>query len=283
MDSDTYLMAALVPANATINRIDEHLAVAIPHLPASWYRLGGQFTGAWDGYQPSNDPQNRRLCPSCTGDGCPACRDTPPNSQPAGTVVAPYHLWVRHPGDLLPLPRLLDPNWRFPTRLFGTANPQTTAPTLYSDRFYGLRALDRTGSGETSNGLRSVLRAVADRPEYRYPNGEPFQADDWQLALIDARIPAADLRAILPGLGSVVIITDPDLREDDAPHELLHVVRDDFHAPDLYDLLRLGDIGPHLPGYALAEIDPALIRLTPAVDGSAPYPPQRSDTDEPRR
>lgn len=65
----------------------------------------------------------------------PACRED------GGDHVVPQ----RHIEDLR---TLLDANWRFLTRPFGTPIPRTTAPTLYGDRFYGLRALDLTRFGK---------------------------------------------------------------------------------------------------------------------------------------
>ncbi|RSM65110.1 hypothetical protein DMB66_17695 [Actinoplanes sp. ATCC 53533] len=182
------LVAVLVPAGATAATIDAHLAAPMRLLPADRYRLGGEFTGAWDpGYNPCTDPANLRGCGTCAATGhpsrtCPACGDA---GRIPGTVLAPSDQWVAHPGDLIPLARLLDPGWRFPTGENLIPPRETTAPDLYADdRFYGLRTLDKSTSGEISTGLRTVLNALL---RHRRPLDEPFDPADWQLAIVAAR------------------------------------------------------------------------------------------------
>jgi hypothetical protein len=280
MDLIVSLVAVLVPASATADTIGAHLAAPLHFLPTDSYRLGGEFTGACDpDYDPRRDPANWRTCPDCAGTdfGCPTCADANPAGRRPGTILAASDQWVPHPGDLIPLPRLLDPQFRFPAGDQLTPTRETTAPDLYADAFYGLRALDKTPSGEVSTGLRTVLQAALTGHQDRSADTSPIDPADWQIALVAAHITDRQERAALPGLGSLVQIIDPHQHGED-PNQL-YVVRDDFHAPDHYDLVSLGDIGPNVPGYALIEIDPARVRLLPAPDGAVPYPPALDDTD----
>ena len=273
------LVAVLVPASATADTIGAHLAAPLHFLPADSYRLGGEFTGAWDpDYDPRRDPANWRTCPDCAGTGrdCPTCADADPAGRRPGTILAAGDQWVPHPGDLIPLPRLLDPQFRFPAGDQLSPQRERTAPDLYADAFYGLRALDKTPSGEVSTGLRTVLQAVLTGQPDRSADSHPIDPAAWQIAVIAARITARQELAALPGLGSLVQIIDPQHRHGEAP-DRLYVVRDDLEAPDHYDLVSLGDIGPNVPGYALIEIDPARVRLLPAPQGALPYPPALDD------
>ena len=278
------LVAVLVPASAAIDTIGAHLATPLHFLPADRYRLGGEFTGAWDpGYDPRRDPANWRSCRDCAGTGrltgkaCSGCGDAEPAGRSGGTVLASSDQWALHPGDLIPLPRLLDPQFRFPAGNQLAAMRETTAPDLYADRFYGLRALDKEASGEVSNGLRTVLQAVLTGHTDRSADNDPVDPADWQIAVVAAHITDRQQGAALPGLGSLVQIIDPQHRHGEDPDQL-YVVRDDVNAPDHYDLVSLGDIGPNVPGYALIEIDPARVRLLPAPQGALPYPPRLADS-----
>ena len=279
------LVAVLVPASATTDTIGEHLAAPLHFLTADQYRLGGEFTGAWDrDYDPRRDRTNWRDCQYCagagrlTGEPCLRCGDAERAGRTRGTVLASSDQWVLHPGDLIPLPRLLDPQFRFPAGDQLTPMREMTAPDLYTDRFYGLRALDKAASGEISTDLRTVLQAVAAGYLDRGPNDEPADPADWQIAVVAAHITDRQERAALPGLGSLVQIIDPQHRYGEAPDQL-YVVRDDFYAPNQYDLQGFGDFGLRVPGYALIEIDPARIRLLPVPEGALPYPPRLTDID----
>jgi len=119
------LLAVLVPATATIENIDRLLAQPMRRLlrehSIDGYRLGGQLTGAWSpDYDPQADPVNWQQCPGCGGTGqradqpCRACADPGNTGRPPGTSVKFYTRWAPHPGDIVPLPTLLDPAWRFP-------------------------------------------------------------------------------------------------------------------------------------------------------------------------
>lgn len=184
------LVAVLVPASATAATIDPHLATPMRLLRADRYRLGGEFTGAWDpGYHPRTDPANWRDCITCAAIGptrrtCPTCGDAADAGREPGTVLAPADQWVAHPGDLIALPRLLDPAWRFPTGENLVPVRETTAPDMYADNgLYGAQALDKSASGELSAGLRAVLNALR---RHGHPHDEPFDPADWQLAIVAA-------------------------------------------------------------------------------------------------
>ncbi len=120
-----YLLAVLVGPDATLDTVDTHLAAPMRRLLRAHridsYRLGGAVTGAWDpGYDPQADPANWRTCSRCNGttralgQPCTVCDDAPSKGREPGTVVAFAFDWVRHPGDLVPLARLMHPGWRFP-------------------------------------------------------------------------------------------------------------------------------------------------------------------------
>jgi hypothetical protein len=275
------LVAVLVPASATADTIGAHLAAPLHFLPTDSYRLGGEFTGTWDpDDDPRRDPANWRTCPDCAGTGrdCPTCADADPADRRRGTILAATDQWVPHPGDLIPLPRLLDPQFRFPAGDRLTPTRETTAPDLYADAFNGIRALDKMPSGEVSTGLRTVLQAALTGRRDSRADIHPIDPADWQIAMVAAHITDRQERAALPGLGSLVQIIDPHHQHGDDPDQL-YVVRDDFNAPDRYDLVSLGGIGPTVPGYALIEIDPARVCLLPAPQSALPYPPALDDTD----
>lgn len=80
-----------------------------------WHQIGGRFTGALDGYDPTKDPQNIEVCNICQGtgirpggleefgqkwfdacNGCNGCRGE-------GTSTKWPTQWERHPGDVLPV------------------------------------------------------------------------------------------------------------------------------------------------------------------------------------
>ncbi|MDG4795048.1 hypothetical protein [Micromonospora sp. WMMD1082] len=213
------LFAVLVPAKATAI-IDAHLArTLMPLLRAhtiTGYRLGGQMTGAWDpGYEPTADPNNWAVCQACDGtashDGaaCPDCADAAPNGRRPGTVaVLDPTRWVRHPGDIVRLPRLLAPDWRFP--------PGST-PTAWVDPagVVWLRTTDEDvpageDTGATPPLLRQVLRDLRSRRRDvepappsprrrptaadmaapwrppRHPPRDPFKPSAWAVAVVDA-------------------------------------------------------------------------------------------------
>jgi hypothetical protein len=120
-----YLLAVLVGEDATVDTIDAHLHKPMRRLVRAHrvddYRLGGGVTGAWDpDYQPETDPANWRPCPHCAGTTraaaapCTVCADAEQAGRTPGTVLAFTFDWAPHPGDLVPLSRLMRPDWRFP-------------------------------------------------------------------------------------------------------------------------------------------------------------------------
>ena len=120
-----YLLAVLGGPDATLDTVDTHLAAPMRRLlrghRVDSYRLGGAVTGAWDpDYDPEADPRNWRTCSRCNGTTralgkpCTVCGDAQPKGRDPGTVVAFVCDWVRHPGDLVPLSRLMRPDWQFP-------------------------------------------------------------------------------------------------------------------------------------------------------------------------
>jgi hypothetical protein len=84
-----------------------------------WYQIGGRWTGALDGYDPSKDPVNQHKCELCNGTGirddevgkqarernpeykCNGCDGT-------GTAVAWPTGWARHEGDVMPIANLTE-------------------------------------------------------------------------------------------------------------------------------------------------------------------------------
>ncbi len=120
-----YLLAVLVGEDAIVDTIDAHLQGPMRRLVRAHrvddYRLGGGVTGAWDpDYQPETDPANWRPCPHCAGATraaavpCTVCADAEQAGRTPGTVLAFTFDWAPHPGDLVPLSRLMRPDWRFP-------------------------------------------------------------------------------------------------------------------------------------------------------------------------
>ena len=254
------------------------------------YRLGGEFTGAWDpANDPTADPANRRPCTACAatgqraGQSCEHCSDAPRQGRPAGTILAHWDQWVAHPGDLLPLTRLLDPGWRFPTeyrRPSATDDVRTGAasPDLWDDgagmQWLGVEVTDDGSlTGELAPGLRDILRRLLSGQRVPDPNKSgAFDPANWQVAIVAGHIASDD--ADLPVVGSLVAITDPDHAEDDAAPDQLYVVAEDVDRP-YYLLVRLGGgHGPQVPGYAITEIDPARITVSAAPDGAPPYRPK---------
>jgi hypothetical protein len=276
----TLLVAVLVPAHVTTATIDAHLVAPMRYLIPSVidsYRLGGVYTGAWDpGYSPRHDPANWRPCSTCGGSGrhdalpCPTCADAERAGRPAGTVVADADSWEAHSGDIVPLTAMLADDWRFPTGpALPDGRPRPAVPGAYADP----RGTEWLGGGETGTlprELRRCFETLLSGARAVGPHGEAFDADAWSVAVVAARRIAEEDAAVLPAVGSVVLITDPDFAEDDAGPGQLYVVSDDVHAP-YYQLVRLGGYGPLVPGFALTEVDPARVILTPAPDGTPPY------------
>jgi hypothetical protein len=276
------LVAVLVPATTTIDTIDAHLTAPMRVLTPGvfdHYRLGGRFTGAWDpGYDPSVDPANWRPCSTCdpaeasTGRVCSGCADAAERGRPAGTVLADPGDWAAHPGDIVALTRLLDPDWRYPALPEGAAGQhyRFSTPRVYTDE-HAMAWLGGPDNGETPHGLLRVWESLVAGHRQHPPAAAPFDPADWAVAVVAARWSPDEVKATLPVIGSVVLITDPAWAEGDAGPDQLYVVSDDFGAP-YYQLVRLGGYGPLVPGHALTEVDPDRIRLDPARDGAAPYP-----------
>ncbi len=181
------LFAVLIHHTATVDTVNLYLHPRLNHLrgPGTFddYRLGGQATGAWDpDYDPTLDPANWRTCHCCDGTapGCPQCRDAARDGRPAGTILAPCWDWRPHPGDLVPLPRLLDPAWRFPRR---------RTPIAWVDHA-GLVWLDTdlavlTGTdGDMPPRLALILEHLITHRRH-LPQFPSFDAADWSVAVVD--------------------------------------------------------------------------------------------------
>jgi hypothetical protein len=278
------MVAVLVPAHTTATTIDAHLAAPMRYLMpgiVDRYRLGGVYTGAWDpDYTPQNDPANWRPCSACAGSGqqaahpCPTCEDAERAGRPAGTVIADADSWKAHPGDIVPLTAMLADGWRFPVapafpdgRVDG--RPRLSVPGAYADP-RGSEWLGGDDTGTVPRELRRCWDALLTGARTVGPHGEPFDPDAWSVAVVAGHRTPDEDRTVLPVVGSVVLITDPDFREDDTGPDQLYVVSDDVHAP-YYLLVRLGDYGPLVPGFAITEIDPARVVLTPAPQDAPPY------------
>ncbi|TDC27783.1 hypothetical protein E1211_28870 [Micromonospora sp. 15K316] len=216
------LLAVLVRATATVETIDAHLAKPMrPLLRAGvidGYRLGGQVTGAWaPAYEPAADPNNWRTCPACTGSStvdaavCAMCADAERAGRRSGTVVPwSYTDWARNAGDIVALPRLLHPGWRFPPRrtpiawvdlagvvwlntdeavLTGTDSGRVPPRLLavFRDLLAGRRNPDPTQPaprrGTTPAGWLPPERSTARHQ--RLPGGG-FHPADWSVAVVDA-------------------------------------------------------------------------------------------------
>lgn len=213
-----FLVAVLVPASATTDTIDTHLADPMRYLMpgvVDRYRLGGRFTGAWNvGYDPRTDPANWRPCTTCVATGhvadqrCPQCGDAQQHDRAAATVLAASDDWATHPGDRIPLSRLLDPHWRFPTS--DTADSSDDGiPDLWADRC-GTIWLSGARSGETPTELGHILRSLLDGDRRPDAGGEPFDPARWQVAIVEGRCTSEQDKAVQPVVGSVVLITDSD-------------------------------------------------------------------------
>lgn len=191
------LLAVLVPRTATVDSIDVHLSGPMRPLLATrtvdGYRFGGGCTGWWDpGYDPSRDPHHWRPCEGCGGSTrlgasrCADCLTAVDAGRTLDTVlVGDVAHWAPHPGDIVPLPQLLDPRWRYPTGrtpdawvdLAGIAWLGTTDANLAG-----------TDTGQTPPRLRHVFDALhAGRR-----NPEPtqsrtwFDPTRWAVAVVDA-------------------------------------------------------------------------------------------------
>ncbi|MFG1648383.1 hypothetical protein ACGFIE_00530 [Micromonospora sp. NPDC049275] len=215
------LFAVLVRAGATVASIDAHLVkpmrlVSREHR-IDGYRLGGQVTGAWDrSYDPAADPNNWHTCDACRGttqvDGatCLACADAAQAGRRPGTVVPwSYTDWAPYPGDIVALPRLLHPGWRFPPGRTPVAWADL-AGVVWLDTDQAI--LTRSDSGDVPPRLRTVFRDLLNGrrnldptvlPSVRRPTaaGWPlsaghlgrrkrrpveFRAADWSVAVVDA-------------------------------------------------------------------------------------------------
>jgi hypothetical protein len=191
------LLAVLIPRTATVTSIDRHLAAPMRPLLAAHtvddYRLGGGCTGAWDpGYDPSRDPRNWRPCDSCGGSTrlgasqCTACLTAVDAGRDPGTVVEwNTAQWAPHPGDIVPLPRLLNPEWRYPTG---------TTPDAWVDTA-GIEWLDTTeaklvgaDTGDTPPRLRQIFDDLHAGRRHLKPAGRGgrFDATRWAVAVVDA-------------------------------------------------------------------------------------------------
>ncbi|MBF9134720.1 hypothetical protein I0C86_38190 [Plantactinospora sp. S1510] len=215
------LFAVLVRASVAVATIDAHLARPMRHLLRSGaidgYRLGGQVTGAWNpDYNPAADPANWRTCGACDGTtrsgdvACAVCAEAVQAGRRPGTVV-PWSCtdWARYPGDIVALPRLLHPGWRFPRGRTPIAWVDLAGVVwLGTDE----AVLTGTDTGHLPPRLRRVLddlrigrrdpdpgrSAPRTRPRpadlvtpWRYsgraqPQGARFNPAEWSVAVVDA-------------------------------------------------------------------------------------------------
>jgi len=198
-----YLLAVLIRHTATIEGIDTHLGGPMRPMLRSGlitgYRLGGTRTGAWDpDYDPTSDPRNWRPCDTCGGSTrlgagrCTVCAAAADVGRDPGTVLRPNAAdWAAHPGDIVPLPTLLDPGWRYPEG----HTPQAwvdLAGTVWLDWLDSAEALPAgADTGRALLRLRTVfedLHAGRRRPDPaapRSPRGG-FDATRWSVAVVDA-------------------------------------------------------------------------------------------------
>jgi hypothetical protein len=191
------LLAVLVPHATTADTIAEHLAAPLSPLLAGHtiddYRLGGGCTGAWDpGYDVTLDPRNWRPCTTCDGTtqvGGGRCLDCLPafTSGLAAGKVLEWNAaqWAPHPGDIVPLPRLLDTAWRY---------PKEYTPDAWVDQA-GTVWLDTTDtklSGTDTGATPPRLWQVFDDLHTGRRNPEPaasrarFDPARWAVAVVDA-------------------------------------------------------------------------------------------------
>jgi hypothetical protein len=191
-----YLFAVLVPATATAATIDRHLRRPMRRLldtaVVDGYRLGGALTGAWDpDYRPHDDPANWHPCTTCNGTTrngarrCAVCAAAPSLGRPAGTMVAWHHAdWAPYPGDIVALPRLLDPAWRFPAG---------RTPDAWVDPagIVWLATTQALLTGADDGDVPARLHAVFDdlRAGRRNPRARgihPFDPARWAVAVVQA-------------------------------------------------------------------------------------------------
>ncbi|MEU2610678.1 hypothetical protein ABZ570_03695 [Micromonospora sp. NPDC007271] len=215
-----HLFAVLVRATATVTTIDAHLAkpmrLAARTHPIDGYRLGGQVTGAWDpAYDPAADPNNWHTCGACGGTTlvhgaqCRECADAVEAGRRPGTVVPwSYTDWARYPGDIVALPRLLHPGWRFPAGrtpvawvdLAGVVWLDTNAAILtrtdtgavpprllavFRDLMIGRRDPDPAAPPARRRPTPAVWSATWRHPHPRRPRVR-FEPADWSVAVVDA-------------------------------------------------------------------------------------------------
>jgi hypothetical protein len=195
-----WLLAVLVRGTATTEGIEAHLAKPMRRMRREHgvddYRLGGQVTGAWNpDYDPGADPANWRPCPTCAGTTrvggarCTVCAAAEQVGRTAGTVVAWHYTdWAPYPGDIVALPRLLDPGWRF---------PKGRTPIAWVD-LAGVVWLDTetamltgTDTGEVPPRLRQVLDDLTagrrnPEPGVAKRQRRPFDPAEWAVAVVDA-------------------------------------------------------------------------------------------------
>jgi hypothetical protein len=181
------LFAALVPASCTADAADGYLARLLDPLIAAGviddFWLGGQVTGAWDpGYDPTVDPANWQPCSLCGGTNttCHLCCDAVGQGRTVGTVVAAYYDFQPYPGDLVPLTRLLDPAWRFPTGRTPIAWVDPAGLTWLHTETAVLTCAD----GDMPPRLRQLLDHLIDGRSQLSPDG-PFRLGDWAVAVVD--------------------------------------------------------------------------------------------------
>lgn len=195
------LIAALVGANATVSTIDLHLTKPMQPLLRTGridsYRLGGQLTGAWDrDYDPGTDPRNWRTCSACAvgpdqqpQQGCPTCTRTPTPGPRPGVMVEPLTSeWAPHPGDIVALPRLLDPRWRFPPGRTPIVWADMAGPVWLDTE---TAMLTRTDTGDVPPLLRQVFddlltgRRAGGAPPHR-ARRRRFDPGRYAVAVVDA-------------------------------------------------------------------------------------------------
>ena len=275
-----FAVAVLVPASTTVDTVDAQLTGPMRTLMPGvidHYRLGGEFTGAWDpDYEPRTDPENWRPCTACAATGefaeqpCATCADAAQNGRRTGTVLASPENWRPHRGDIVALTRLLNPDWRMPARHGTAGEAANRIPDLFADR-QGIVWVGGTSSGETPDALRTVWNSLLDGTRQVTASREPFDAAAWSVAIVAAHCTPDEVSKTLPIVGSFVLITDPDWVEPDESSDQIYVVIDDFQAP-YYGLMRGGDCyGPTVPGYAITEVDPSRVTLRPAPQNDLPY------------
>lgn len=191
------LLAVLVPHSATVDTVTEHLAAPLlPLLSAhaiDGYRLGGGWTGAWDpDYDPTLDPRNWRTCTTCNGttqaDGrrCMDCFPDAAAGRKVGTVLEwNAARWVPHPGDIVALPRLLDPGWRYPTG----RTPDAWADLAGIVWLATDADLTRIDTGQTPSRLRQVfddLHTGRRNPQSAGTEAQQFDPARWAVAVVGA-------------------------------------------------------------------------------------------------